>query len=312
MACGAMGPPVRCSRGAVSRLPGHCRDLTAPQLEGFVAEACWRHEHRRVRRLLAAGKRPDVWYNRLFFQSLGRPRTVTVTVRVRGGRKRRQEFSNADDPRIDPLMKLILPKVERCNAMLARGGCRLRGACGLARDLRRHLKDVDLRFRWASAYPLVELKWGSKRHLSSAPAVNFQGRQSALAPLAQVARFGGVWLGPHPLSGSTSTPVVGGLRMCRSSWELLLYNAETEQLLDGGEFRGRFPLAATGASSSSDGDSSDSSSSDSSEQDDPSDSSSPDSSDSSEESDASSCVDLGEDGEFRDEDGDDDWRFPLA
>lgn len=197
------------------------------------------------------------------------------------------------------------------------GGCRLRGACSLAKDRQRNMKDVDLRFRWASTHPLVELKWGSKRHLSSAPAADFQGRQSALAPLAQVARFGGVWLGPHPLSGSTSTTVVGGLRMCRTSWELLLYDAETEELLDGGEFRGRFRPAAADSSSGSESSGGSSSSLAASESG-SSDSTSSDEEDSDEEesdeeeSDASSCDDLGEDGEFRDEDGDMDWRFPLA
>ena len=220
----------------------HCRDLTDPQLEGFVAESCWRHEHRRVRRLLAAGKTPDVWYNRLLFRSMGRPRTVIVTVRQRvggGGRevKKRREFSNADDPRIDGMIKLILPKVERCSAMLARAGWRLRGACCLASDENRHPKDVDLRFRvrvrtprGGAEFAVVELKWGSKRNLRSAPVINFDGRKSALACLAKVAR-GGKWRGPHPPRGTdTRSAVVGGLRMCRTAWELKLYDVETEEL----------------------------------------------------------------------------------
>ena len=50
------------------------------QLEGFVCESCWRHEHRRVRRLLDAGETVGVWWGPLLFQSKGRPKTVTVTV----------------------------------------------------------------------------------------------------------------------------------------------------------------------------------------------------------------------------------------
>ena len=78
---------LRQSRVGKPRAVKHCRDLTDPQLEGLVAEACWRHEHRRCRRRLAQGFPLDKLYNRTFFHAMGRPRSVTVTCKRWTGRR---------------------------------------------------------------------------------------------------------------------------------------------------------------------------------------------------------------------------------
>jgi hypothetical protein len=295
----------------------HCRDLTDPQLEGLVCEACWRHEHRRVRRLVAEGETPETFYSRLFFQSRGRPYFVTVTV-LRQGRKQRIEYSNEDDPRIDPMIKLILPKVEQCAARLARFGVALRGACCLAKSRHRNYKDIDLRFRTRVALPfryvLVELKWGSSERggTRSVTPIDFNGRQSALEPLRSVAQQGGAWRGPHPPRGkSTRTTVVGGLKMCRTSWELCLYDMDTEDLLF--KKRGRFRGAANANAADGEEDGEDEDEDDEEEEgeggngahDD-------DESDDEPLSDASDCADLGDDAEFEDSDDCAEWRWPQV